>query len=301
MKNENKSDTDKLERTIIWFNRNWIKLLICLMLFVLTCRQYNFIPPGHVGVIVNLMGDEKGIKEKPLYVGLHWVAPWKRLYTFPIFEQNHTWENKDIFYFQTREGLNVEAEIGITFHIDPELVPKIFQKYRRGMNEITHLFIRNYIRDAISNEASQLSIEEIYSSKKVTFLNNVQQRVAAELKDMGIIITRVYLIDQLIFPKSVIVALNEKIAAIQRAEQRENELREAEAEAKKKVATAQGEASCMILRAEAEAKSNEIVARSITPHLIQWQSITKWDGKLPKVTGSSIPMIDLKEAYERKN
>lgn len=239
------------------------------------------------------MGDEKGIKERPVHVGLHWIAPWKQLYTFPIFEQNHTWENKDLFYFQTKEGLNVEAEIGITFHINPEYVPRIFQKYRRGMNEITHVFIRNYIRDAISNEASQLSIEEIYSSKKVTFLSNVQKRVAAELESMGILITRVYLIDQLVFPDSVIMALNEKIAAIQRAEQRENELREAEAEAKKKVATAQGEASCTILRAEAEAEANQIVAKSITPHLIQWQSISKWDGKLPQVTSSAIPFIDL--------
>ena len=278
-----------------WKLKHTIRSLGAIFLLVIFFRCFAFISPGYVGVIVNLMGDEKGVKEKPIHVGLHWIAPWKRLYTFPIFEQNHTWENKELFFFQTREGLNVEAEIGITFHINPECVPKIFQRYRRGMHEITHVFIRNYIRDAISNEASKLTIEEIYSSKKVAFLNNVQERVASELKDMGIVITRVYLIDQLIFPKSVVVALNEKIAAIQRAEQRENELREAEAEAKKKVATAQGEASCTILRAEAEASANEIVAKSITEHLIRWQSISKWDGKLPQVTGSAIPMIDLQE------
>ena len=283
-----------LARFLYWIYKNILKIFIALILFIAFCKCFNFISPGHVGVIVNLLGDEKGVKEKPIHVGLHWIAPWKKLYTFPIFEKNHTWENKDLFFFQTREGLNVEAEIGITFHVDPDSVPKIFQKYRRGIDEITHLFIRNYIRDAISNEASQLSIEEIYSSKKVIFLNNVQQRVANELKDMGIIITRVYLIDQLIFPKSVVMALNEKIAAIQRAEQRENELREAEAEAKKKVAAAQGEASCVILRAEAQAKSNEIVSKSLTQNLIRWESISKWDGKLPHVTGNAIPMIELK-------
>lgn len=274
-----------------------MKIILSIILLLAFFSCFNFISPGHVGVIVNLLGDEKGVKERPIHVGLHWIAPWKRLYTFPIFEQNHTWENKEIFYFQTREGCNVEAEIGITFHIEPESVPKIFQKYRRGMHEITHVFIRNYIRDGISNEASQLTSEEIYSTKKVSFLNNVQKRVAEELKDMGIVITRVYLIDQLIFPKSIVSALNEKIAAIQRAEQRENELRESEAEAKKKVAIAQGEASCTILRAEAEAKANEIVAQSVTDNLIRWQSITKWDGKLPTVTGGAIPMIDVKK-YE---
>jgi regulator of protease activity HflC (stomatin/prohibitin superfamily) len=282
-------------RPFEWKPKHTLRAIIAIFLTFMILKCFTFISPGYVGVIVNLLGDEKGVKEKPIHVGMHWIAPWKRLYTFPIFEQNHTWENKELFFFQTREGLNVEAEIGITFHINPESVPRIFQRYRRGMHEITHVFIRNYIRDAISNEASQLTIEEIYSSKKVAFLNNVQQRIASELKDMGIVITRVYLIDQLIFPKSVVVALNEKIAAIQRAEQRENELREAEAEAKKKVATAQGEASCTILRAEAEASANQIVAKSITEHLIRWQSISKWDGKLPQVTGSAIPMIDLQE------
>lgn len=282
------------KKIAIWIINNLGKSLAILILLILFLQCFTFIQPGNVGVIINLLGDEKGVKEKPIHVGMHWIAPWKRLYTFPIFEQNHTWENKDIFYFQTKEGLNVEAEIGITFHIQPESVPKIFQKYRRGMHEITHLFIRNYIRDAISNEASHLTSEEIYSTKKVAFLNNVQKRVAEELKEMGIIITRVYLIDQLIFPDSVITALNEKIAAIQRAEQRENELRESEAEAKKKVAIAQGEASCTLLKAQAQAKANEIVARSLTKNLIQWQSITKWDGKLPTVTGGVMPMIDIK-------
>lgn len=47
-----------------------------------------------------------------------------------------------------------------------------------------------------------------------------------------------------------------------------------------------GEAQCAILKAESEAKANLVLARSVTPELIKWQAIQKWDGKLPKVTGS---------------
>ena len=91
----------------------------------------------------------------------------------------------------------------------------------------------------------------------------------------------------------MITALNAKMEAMQRAQQRENELREAEAEAKKQVAKAEGSAKCAILQAEAEAKANLVLAQSVTAALIQWQTIQKWDGQLPQVTGEAIPMINM--------
>ncbi|MBM3191647.1 MAG: prohibitin family protein, partial [Chlamydiae bacterium] len=250
--------------------------LLAVPLFVMWVLCFKIISPGYVGVVVDLLGNKKGVEEKPLHVGMHWIAPWKKVYSFPVFEQNDTWQAQEAFFFQTSEGLNVQAEVGITFHLEPEYIPTIFQRYRRGMKEITHTFIRNYMRDAINNEASRLKIEEIYSSKKTEFLVNVQQRVKNDLKELGINITRIYLIDQFHFPQSVVDALNSKIAAIQRAEQRENELREAEAEAKKLVAKAQGDAKCVMIEAEAEARSNELVAKSLTDELIRWQALQKW-------------------------
>ena len=62
-------------------------------------------------------------------------------------------------------------------------------------------------------------------------------------------------------------------------------MREAEAEAKKQVAKAEGQAKCAILQAESEAKANLVLAKSITPELIQWQATQNWDGRLPLVVG----------------
>ena len=44
---------------------------------------------------------------------------------------------------------------------------------------------------------------------------------------------------------------------------------------------AKGQAECQLTKAKAEAEANELVAKSITAELIQWQAIEKWDGKLP--------------------
>ena len=251
----------------------------------------KMISPGHVGVVVNYFGDEQGVSPKELHTGMHWIAPWKTVYEFPIFEQNITWEEPNEFNFQTKEGMAVNAEVGITFHLDPEFVPGIFQRYRRGMDEISNLFVRNYIRDAINSAASKMAIEDLYGEGKEEFFKQVHVAVNRDLASLGINISRVYLIGRFGFPPGVITALNAKIEATQRAQQRENELREAEAQAKKEVAKAEGQAKCVILQAESEAKANIVLAKSVTPELIQWQAVQKWDGKLPAYMGAENMMI----------
>lgn len=108
---------------------------------------------------------------------------------------------------------------------------------------------------------------------------------------MGIQISRIYLIGRFHFPAAVVAALNSKIEATQRAQQRENELREAEAEAKKQIAKAEGQAKCQLAKAHAEAEANRLVAESTTQELIQWQAVQKWDGKMPLVVGSQTSMM----------
>ena len=89
-------------------------------------------------------------------------------------------------------------------------------------------------------------------------------------------------------------AIDSKIKATQIAQQRENELREAEAEAKKVIAQANGVAESIRIRALAEANANKIVAASITSSLVEYEKIKKWDGKMPQVTGSGANIVNLK-------
>jgi regulator of protease activity HflC (stomatin/prohibitin superfamily) len=284
-----------MERLRMSFGKKLI-IISGLFAFLFTAWLFCFkmISPGYVGVVIDMLGDNRGVESKELHVGMHWIAPWKRVYQFPIFEQNDTWEGeKNGFHFQTSEGMAVSADIGITYHLRPESIPDIFQRYRRGMDEITHTFIRNFIRDAVNKSASKTKIEDLYSGKE-SFFEDVEAHVRDDLSPLGIELSRIYLIGRFHFPQNVITALNAKIEANQRAQQRENELREAEAEAKKQIAKAEGQAKCAIVQAESEAKANSLLSKSVTAELIQWQAVQKWNGKLPTVTGGATPLIQLK-------
>lgn len=282
---------ERQKRYIITFLIKYKYFLIgFLILFIAWCKCFTMISPGYVGVVIDMLGGNKGIDPKELHVGMHWIAPWKRTYQFPIFEQNTSWKG---FTFQTSEGMAVDADVGITYHLRADCIPTVFQKYRRGMKEINDVFVMNFLRDAINKAASKTCIEDLYSGKQ-GFFDDVEAHVRSDLAPLGIELSRIYLIGRFHFPDTVIAALNSKIEAMQRAQQRENELREAEAEAKKQIAKAEGAARCAILKAESEAKANTVLSQSITSELISWQSVQKWDGKLPHVTSGAVPFIEVK-------
>lgn len=264
---------------------------------------FQRVAPGEVGVVVNLFGSHKGVEDHELHVGYHFIKPWCSVYRFPVFEQNHQWTKDEGFNFQTKEGLSVHADIGITFNLEPDHIHELFARYRRGMDEITHLFIRNNIRDAINKSASKMTIEELYGTGKEAFFDEVQLQLRTELQPLGFHISHLYIIGQFHVPDSVMSALNRKIEAIQLAQQRENELREAEAAARKEVAMTSGEAQSRVIKAKSEAEStllkagaeasaNLLIQKSLTKQMIEWEAVKKWDGKLPEVlSGKDMPFI----------
>ena len=286
----------------------WKVGAISFLLLITWALFFKMISPGYTGIVVNLFGEDKGASSEELGVGMHWIAPWKTVYEFPMFEQNHVWDQSKSFTFQTGEGLNVHADIGLSYHLTPGKVHTLFAKYRRGMDEITDLFIRNYARDAINKAASKMTVEDLYGADKQSFIELIQRDLKWDLDPLGICIDRVYLVGTLHFPQNVVAALNSKIEAVQRAQQRENELREAEAEARKKIAQAQGEAAqrtlaaeadakiklvlakasadCEIMKATAESEANRKISESLSTQIIYYSTIKQWDGKLPTFMGT---------------
>ncbi|CAN0456265.1 unnamed protein product, partial [Ectocarpus fasciculatus] len=64
-------------------------------------------------------------------------------------------------------------------------------------------------------------------------------------------------------------------------------------EAKQAEARALGEANSALIGARAEAERQELLRKTITPELVQWQAIQRWNGVLPTVTGDEIPLLQI--------
>ena len=277
--------------------------ILTIFLMALAVTSCSKVPAGNVGVKVYLLGGEKGVDHVELGPGRYWIGMNEELYVFPTFSQNYVWtksstegssDNEEIS-FQTVEGMSVSADVGITYSVIPDKVPAIFQKYRKQLDEITHIYIRNMVRDAFVKAASTRPVEDVYGAGKAQLLAEVEKSVRDQTKDM-FIVERIYLVGDLRLPPQVTDALNAKIQATQQAQQVENEVRTARAEAEKTIAKADGEAKSLLLVAESQAKANKVLSDSITPELVQYQAVKAWNGILPTtmIPGGATPFITIK-------
>ena len=279
-----------------------IRTIALMTVLVGSVAACSYVPAGNVGVKVNLLGGEKGVDTEELGVGRYWIGFNEELYLFPTFMQNYEWtadsrpgsENDESLSFQTADGNTATADVGISYSIDPTRVTEIFEKYRRGVDEITDTFLRNMVRDALVRLSSVKTIEYVYGAGKAELIAAVQADVAAQVAPLGINIDKIYWLGEIRLPDAIKTSINDKNAATQKAQQRINEVQQSKAEADKKIEEARGDAESLLKVAEAQAKANRLLADSLTAEFVQYQAITKWNGELPKMTGSAaVPFIDV--------
>lgn len=273
---------------------------IISVLAILMLAACSKVPAGNVGVKVFLLGGDKGVDSQVLGPGRYWIGMNEDLYLFPTFTQNYTWTKEktegsptdESLSFQTVEGLTVNADVGISYSIDPSKVSVVFQKYRKGINEITSLYLRNMVRDALVKSASDKPVETVYGKGKAELIAEVEQQVRAQVEPLGIKIERIYWVGDVRLPDTVIASINAKIQATQIAQQRENEVAAAKAEADKEIAKARGESESKLMMARAEAEAIRIKAEALrsNPNLVELNAVEKWDGKLPVNMYGSAPM-----------
>ena len=274
-----------------------------LALALLTLTACSDVPSGYVGIKVNLLGSDKGVADQELGTGRYWIGMNEKLYTFPVFQQTQVWTKNvdegsltdDSVTFQSEKGLSVNSDISVVYSVDPKKVSVLFQKFRKGIDEITHTFLRSAVRDALVRSAGTKSIESIYGAGKADLINEVESKVRAETADLGIIIEHIYFIGDMRLPPSITAAINANAVASQMTAQREQEVQQVKFEADKKVAEAKGEADSTLLRANAEAAAIKIKgdALSKNPEVLELSKIEKWDGRLPQIVGAATPFINL--------
>jgi regulator of protease activity HflC (stomatin/prohibitin superfamily) len=276
-------------------------ILVALSLGLTACDK---VPAGNVGVKFYLLGGSKGVDMEVLKPGRYYIGMNEELYLFPTFTQTVVWTDETIngdstdesIKFQDKDGLRAAANIGITYSIDAEKVPELFQKYRKGIEEITDIYLRRIVQDHFVRAAATRSIEDMYGPGKDKLLKDVHSTVTAQVAPLGITIENLYSTDAFKLPPEIQASITNKQKATQVAQQKENELRAAQADAEKQRATAQGEADSRLVLARAEAEAIRIKSDALknNPALIELEAVQRWNGVLPQFTGGGpVPFINV--------
>jgi len=277
----------------------FIGLLLVAMSSLVSCSK---VPAGNVGIKFHLLGTDKGVDYEVLTPGRYHIGVNEELFRFPTYQQTKIWTadqregspNDDDFNFQSKKGLKLSASVSIEYHVPAENVPAIFEQYKKGLDEITNKVLRNSLRNAFNMAASQLTSEQMYGEGKIAFMLQVDSIAKIEAEQRNIVIDDIFLIGNIVVPTSITEALNNKVKADQIAQQKESELRQTEADAQKRIADAHGKAEAIKIKAVAQAEANKLINASLTPTLVNYEKVLKWDGVLPKVSGDAGTFVDLR-------
>ncbi|OQW44960.1 MAG: hypothetical protein A4S12_00265 [Proteobacteria bacterium SG_bin5] len=268
--------------------------MLVVLLIGLVTFSFARVRPGYVGIRVNNIGAGAGVSPQPLAVGWYLALPGTNIYEYPVFTRTYSWTRStteqspidESFNFQDRNGLGLSADVAVAYHVDAARAPILFQRYRSDMDAIIAGPLRNAIRNAIVERASQLGVEEIYGPRKSELIQTALRRVQAYFAPVGLQVEQLYWAGNIVVPDAVLNQINAKIANEQAA-----------LAAQANVATARADAEARVAKAEGDARAIQVEAEAIrtNPEIVKLRAVEKWDGKLPTYQGGGpVPFIDVK-------
>jgi len=256
--------------------------LVLFFVAGLVWGSFVIVPAGHRGVVLLWGSVEKRIMGE----GLNLKMPFaETVIKVDVKVQPHPFKEIDA---ASKEYQMVKLTGMMNFHIDPAYVNDLYQ--RVGL-DFADKVIDPAFNDFVKEVVPTYMITEILP-KREEIRQRAMQKLGDNLARYHIIVDDIY-IANIRFSPEYEKAVEAKQVAQQQVETQRQVLFQREIEAQQKVATAKGEAESILVVAQGQAKANDALSRSISPILVQYKGIEKWNGILPQVSGGAVPFIDL--------
>lgn len=261
--------------------------------------SFVVIKPGNSGVIFNIWTGSLKVESQgmafriPLITNVRSYPISLRTYTMVMRADEGDKKGDDSLDLPTKEGQHIKQDISCTYNTTPERAADVFRIFKGApIEDIETTFVRRTIITVVQNISGTMSLSEIISSHRSEFQTAVETNLKTELDKMGFTLDKVNL-GASHLPATIEAQMQQKMGAQQQAQQAEYEFQKQQTLAKAVVAQAEGQANAALVIATSQAKANHLLEQSLTPALIQYKSIEKWDGKLSQVSGGATPFIRL--------
>ena len=257
-------------------------LVLALLILSIGWGTFVLIPAGHRGVVL-LWGS---VENRIMGEGLNFKTPMaESVIKVDVRVQPHPFKEIDA---SSKEYQMVNMTGMMNFHIDPTYVNDLYQKV--GL-DFADKVIDPAFNDFVKEVVPTYPIGEILP-KREEIRKRAMTKLGDNLSRYHIIVDDIYFAS-IRFSTGYEGAIEAKQVAQQQVETQKQVLAQREIEAQQKVATAKGEAESILVVAQGQAKANEVLSHSISPILVQYKGVEKWNGVLPQVSGGAVPFIDL--------
>jgi prohibitin 1 len=237
------------------------------LLVVLLFSSVARVDSGHVGVLT-LFGRVTG---EVLPEGVHLVNPFKVNNQLSI----RTQEIKESASVPSSEGLVMNLDTSLIYHLNPEKAAEVYQKI--GPNYMTVLVEPN-LRAAIRESTASHSANALYTGEREAVAKQIYTQLTDKLGERGILVESVLLRD-IQLPATLKSSIESKQQAEQEALAMNFRLQKETQEAQRKRIEAAG------IR-----DFQQIVAQGISPQLLEWKGIEATEN-LAKSNNSKVVVI----------
>jgi regulator of protease activity HflC (stomatin/prohibitin superfamily) len=265
-------------------------IIAIVVILALIFKPFTVIPAGQRGIVFNQF---KGVdKNRILNEGFHMIVPFvESVYKMEVRVQKQDFEATAA----SQDLQEVRARIAVNYHLDPLKVADIYQQVGP---DYENKLISPSVQESIKAVTAQYNATHLIS-KRPEVKDKVVDYMKKRLSPFNILIDDVSITDFSFTPEFV-KAIEAKQVAEQESFKKQYELKTAEQEAAIEVARAEGAKKATIAKAEGQAEAQKLLRISVSPEIIklkqieaQMDAIKKWDGKMPTVSGGSLPMINL--------
>ena len=261
-------------------------IVVVILAVIFLSSSFVVIPAGHTGVALTF----GKVEDVVLQEGLHIKVPFVQKIVVVDNRIVKLDVNTEAF---SKDLQTITTVVAVNYHVGKENSQTLYKNVGMGFEEVLITPAVNEVLKAVT--AKYTAVELVSSRAEVSML--LDEGLNEKMNAYGIFINELNIINW-DFSEEYINAVEAKQVAEQnliktRTEQ-EQALVIANTEAQKRVIAAEAEAKEIKTLAEANAESNRIITESISELLIKYQTVAKWDGKLPTVmSGTGNMLIDV--------
>jgi len=208
------------------------------------------VPAGHVGVI-DVFGR---VSDRVLKSGINLVNPLARVIKFSI----QTQEMKEVMDVPSKEGLTVQLETSVLFHLDSQQVAEVYKTI--GSNYAA-IILEPQFRSVARGVTAGYEAKALYTSEREMLAGQITEHLGQLVASRGIIIESTPL-RRVGLPAGLTQSIEEKLKAEQESQRMEFVLNRESREAERKRIEAQGIADFQ-----------KIITAGLTDELLQWKGI----------------------------
>ncbi|MBI2731744.1 MAG: prohibitin family protein [Aquabacterium sp.] len=182
---------------------------------------------------------------------------------------------------------SVHTRIAINYHLDPKEVVNVFRNIGPSTDIAADRIIIPAAQEAVKAVTARFTAEELVS-RRTEVRDAIGSLLREKMQRHGLMLDE-FAIVNFAFSRSFSEAIEAKVKAEQEKLKAERDLQRIEVEAKQKVASAKAEADALALQRQ-QITADLLALRRIEN---EREAIRKWDGKLPNVTGGTVPFIQV--------